>query len=103
LSWLRLKLGSAPAELMCVITELLQSIKPFSGEGVHIKMNFGFDVPMLCGFQTHFIFTSNIGKAWEGITGRCRIAPGIGFGLNVFTNSVDSKMIFLLIIGKYCT
>jgi len=103
LSWLRLKLGSAPAELMCVITELLQSIKPFSGEGVHIKMNFVFDVPMLCGFQTHFIFTSNIGKAWEGITRRCRIAPGIVFGQNVFTNSVDSKMIFLLIIGKYCT
>jgi len=73
-----------------VIIELLQSIKPFSGEEVHIKMNFGFDLPMLYGFQTRFIFISNIGNAWEDITGRCRIAPGISFGLNAFTNSVHS-------------
>jgi len=58
---------------------------------------------MLYGFKTCFIFMSNIGKSWEDITGRCRIAPGISFGLNVFTNSVDSKMIFLLIIEKSCT
>jgi len=65
-------------------------------------MNSGFDLPMLYGFQTRFIFTSNISKAWEDITGRCRIAPGISFGLNAFTKSVDSKMILLLIIGKSC-
>lgn len=66
-------------------------------------MNFGFALPMLYGFYTRFVLISNIGKVWEDITRRRRIAPGIGFGLNAFTNSVDSKIIFLLVIGKSYT